>query len=108
MSLSSYLLESIAKRHPLVIVDEAQDTGDHAWQCIQMLAGHTQVMCLADLEQQIFDFLPGVGPERVIAIRDFLKPHEVDLGSQNHLGPDSEILAFGNDILAGKVKGAPY
>ena len=108
MSLSSYLLESIAKRHPLVIVDEAQDTGDHAWQCIQMLAGHTQVMCLADLEQQIFDFLPGVGPERVIAIRDFLKPHEVDLGSQNHRSPDSEILAFGNDILAGKVKGAPY
>lgn len=105
---SAHLLSSIARRHPIVIVDEAQDTGQFAWQCIQMLAPHTQVLCLADLEQQIFDYLPGVGPERVIAIREALKPQEVDLGSQNHRSPDSEILAFGNDILTGKVRGAPY
>ena len=73
-----------------------------------MLATHTQVLCLADLEQQIFDYLPGVGPERVIAIRAALKPHEIDLGTQNHRSPDSEILAFGNDILTAKPRGAPY
>lgn len=105
---SSHLLMFIARRHPLIVVDEAQDTGQFAWQCIQMLAPHTQVLCLADLEQQIFDYLPGVGPERVIAIREALQPHEIDLGTQNHRSPDSEILAFGNDILAGKVRGAPY
>ena len=87
---------------------EAQDTGQYAWQCIQMLAPRTQVLCLADLEQQIFDYLPGVGPERVIAIREALKPHEIDLGTQNHRSPDSEILAFGNDILTAKPRGAPY
>lgn len=108
LTRSSYLLSSIARRHPIIIVDEAQDTGQFSWQCIQMLAPHTQVLCLADLEQQIFDYLPGVGPERVIAIREALKPHEVDLGTQNHRSPDSEILAFGNDILAGRVRGAPY
>ncbi len=73
-----------------------------------MLAPSSQVLCLADLEQQIFDYLPGVGPERVIAIRKALHPHEVDLGSQNHRSPDSEILAFGNDILTGKVRGTSY
>ena len=108
LATSSHLLMSIARRHPIVIVDEAQDTGQFAWQCIQMLASHTQVLCLADLEQQIFDYLPGVGPERVIAIREALHPHEIDLGTQNHRSPDSEILAFGNDILTGKVRGAPY
>lgn len=108
LTRSSHLLASIAQRHPLIIVDEAQDTGQFAWQCIQMLAPVTQVLCLADLEQQIFDYLPGVGPERVIAIRDALHPHEVDLGTQNHRSPDSEILAFGNDILTSKVRGAPY
>ncbi len=108
LSRSSYLLASIARRYPLIIVDEAQDTGQFAWQCIQMLAPHAQVLCLADLEQQIFDYLPGVGPERVIAIRETLQPHEVDLGTQNHRSPDSEILAFGNDVLASKVRGAPY
>lgn len=108
LATSSHLLSSIAKRYPLIIVDEAQDTGQFAWQCIQMLSAHTQVLCLADLEQQIFDFLPGVGPERVIAIREALQPHEVDLGTQNFRSPDSEILAFGNDILTGRVRGAPY
>lgn len=108
LATSSHLLMSIARRHPIIIVDEAQDTGQFAWQCIQMLAPNTQVLCLADLEQQIFDYLPGVGPERVIAIREALHPHEIDLGTQNHRSPDSEILAFGNDILTGKVRGAPY
>lgn len=105
---SSLLLTSIARRHPIIIVDEAQDTGQFAWQCIQMLAPHTQVICLADLEQQIFDYLPGVGPERVIAIREALRPYEVDLGTQNHRSPDSEILTFGNDILTGKARGSAY
>lgn len=108
LARSAHLLNSIARRHPIIIVDEAQDTGQFAWQCIQMLAPYTQVICLADLEQQIFDYLPGVGPERVVAIREALKPHEVDLGTQNHRSPDSEILAFGNDILTGKVRGTPY
>lgn len=108
LATSSHLLAAIARRHPLIIVDEAQDTGQFAWRCIQMLAARTQVLCLADLEQQIFDFLPGVGPERIIAIRETLQPHEVDLGTQNHRSPDSEILVFGNDILAGKVRGATY
>ncbi|MBB3010244.1 UvrD-helicase domain-containing protein [Cupriavidus alkaliphilus] len=108
LSRSRHLLASIARRHPIIIVDEAQDTGQFAWQCIQMLAPHAQIVCLADLEQQIFDYLPGVGPERVIAIREALKPHEIDLGTQNHRSPDSEILAFGNDILTAKPRGAPY
>lgn len=108
LSRSTHLLASIARRHPLVIVDEAQDTGQFAWHCIQMLAPQTQVLCLADLEQQIFDYLPGVGPERVIAIRKALKPHEIDLGTQNHRSPDSEILSFGNDILTAKPRRAPY
>ena len=73
-----------------------------------MLAPHTQIVCLADLEQQIFDYLPGVGPERIAAIRAALNPLCVDLGTQNHRSPDSEILIFANDILAGQARGAPY
>jgi DNA helicase-2/ATP-dependent DNA helicase PcrA len=108
LATSSYLLSSLARRHPIIIVDEAQDTGQFAWRCIEMIAPRTQVICLADLEQQIFDYLPGVGPERIAAIRGALNPLEIDLGAQNHRSPDSEILAFGNDILAGHVRGTPY
>jgi DNA helicase-2/ATP-dependent DNA helicase PcrA len=102
------LRAAVALRHPLIIVDEAQDTGDAAWRCIELLAPHSQIICLADLEQQIFDFLPGVGPERVNVIRAALTPLEVDFGEQNHRSPDSEILTFANDILAVKLRGGPY
>lgn len=108
LATSSHLLSSLARQHPIIIVDEAQDTGQFAWQCIEMLAPQAQIICLADLEQQIFDYLPGVGPERIAAIRAALNPLEVDLGTQNHRSPDSEILAFANDILAGRARGAPY
>ncbi len=97
-----------AERFPLVIVDEAQDTGPDAWRCVELLAPMTQVICLADLEQQIFDYLPGIGPERIEAIKHALTPVEVELGSQNMRSPDSEIAEFGRDILAGKAKRSGY
>jgi len=108
LAASAHLRGLVAVKHPLIIVDEAQDTGDSAWRCVELLASQTQIVCLADLEQQIFDFLPGVGPERVAAIRATLAPLEVDLGGENHRSPDSEILAFANDVLSGTPRGTAY
>lgn len=98
----------IAQQHPLIIVDEAQDTGDVAWQIIRELKDHVQVVCLADSEQQIFDHLPGVGPERIEAIQQELAPLEIDLGQQNNRSPGTEIAVFGNDLIHHRVRGAAY
>jgi DNA helicase-2/ATP-dependent DNA helicase PcrA len=108
LSRCEHLPPMLAAAHPLIVVDEAQDTGSHAWQCVELLAPFTQIVCLADLEQQIFDFLPGVGPERIADIRKVLQPFEVDLGDDNGRSPNNEILAFANDILTGRPRGAPY
>lgn len=108
LEISANVLAQISKAYPLIIVDEAQDTGQDAWRCIELLAAQTQVICLADLEQQIFDFLPGVGPERVDHIRAALKPTEVDLGTDNHRSPGTEILELGNHALAATIKAGPY
>jgi DNA helicase-2/ATP-dependent DNA helicase PcrA len=105
---SEHLLKLIAQRYPLIIVDEAQDTWPHAWRCIELLATKTQIICLADLEQQIFDYIPGIGPERIEAIKTSLAPLEIDLGTENHRSPTSEIVIFGNDLIRGKVRGTPY
>src|SRR5262249_18025385 len=74
--------ELVARRFPLIIVDEAQDTGPDAWRCVETVAPLTQVICLADLDQQIFDHLPGIGPERILRIERALKPLRVDLGGE--------------------------
>lgn len=105
---SSWIRQLVAERYPLIIVDEAQDTGPAAWRCVELLAQLTQAICLADLEQQIFDHLEGIGPERLEAIKLALKPLEVDLGSENMRSPGSEIAEFGRDILAGKNRANGY
>lgn len=105
---SSHLRRIVAQKYPLIIVDEAQDTNEHAWRCVELLAPHTQIICLADLDQQIFDHLPGVGPERIAAIKASLNPLEVNLGSQNHRSGDTEIATFAQDVLLGVVRGLPY
>ena len=60
------------------------------------------------MEQQIFDYIPGIGPERIEAIRKALNPLEVNLGSENHRSPGSEIVQFGNDLITSTVRGKPY
>lgn len=105
---SEHIRRLISKKYPLIIVDEAQDTGPEAWKCIELLSINSQIICLADLEQQIFDHLPGVGPERILAIKAALNPLQIDLGTQNHRSSGTEIAVFGQDILLGQVRGAPY
>lgn len=102
------LRELVASTHPVIIVDEAQDTGDAAWSCIEKLGGYCQIICLGDLDQQIFDHLEGVGPERIDHIKAVLGPVFVDLGSDNNRSPGTEIALFGNDILANTPRRAPY
>jgi DNA helicase-2/ATP-dependent DNA helicase PcrA len=100
--------QRIAAKYPLIIVDEAQDTGTYQWKCIRLFADHAQLVCLADLDQLIFDHLPGVGPQRVEDIRTALQPVEIDLGSDNNRSPGTEIAIFAKDVLHGAVRGAAY
>jgi DNA helicase-2/ATP-dependent DNA helicase PcrA len=106
--LSTSIKNLITQQYPLIIVDEAQDTGPHAWEIICELKDKVQIVCLVDPEQQIFDHLPGVGPERIDAIRRELAPIEIDLGQQNNRSPGTEIAVFANDVLHGRSRGRPY
>lgn len=108
LSRSGRLRALFSACHPLIVVDEAQDTAEDQWQCVRLLAENTQLMCLADLDQQIYDFRPGVSSDRVTHIMEALRPLRVDLQGENHRSPDSEIVAFGNDLLLNTPRGAAY
>lgn len=105
---SSRLRSIYSMRHPLIIVDEAQDTAEDQWQCVRYLSSRSQLVCLADLEQQIFDFRPGVSSERVAHIMEALNPLRIDLQGENHRSPNSEILQFANDVLLETPRGSAY
>lgn len=108
LSRSNRLRTLFSACHPLIVVDEAQDTAEDQWQCVKLLAENTQLMCLADLDQQIYDFRPGVSSERVTHIMEALQPLRVDLEGENHRSPNSEIVAFGNDLLLNTPRGTSY
>lgn len=101
LTQSKKLQSLYSSRYPLIIIDEAQDTADDQWNAVRLLGSRSQLVCLADLNQQIYDFRPGVTAERLTQIVDALTPIQVDLATANHRSPGSQIVAFGNDILLG-------
>lgn len=108
LSESPRIRELFSHCHPMIVIDEAQDTAEDQWQCVRLLSDRSQMICLADLEQQIYDFRPGVSAERVTHIMAALQPHRVDLAAENHRSPNSEIVKFAHDILLGTPRGQPY
>lgn len=108
LSETPKIKDLVASKYPLIIIDEAQDTDEAQWASARELASQSQLICLADLEQQIYDFREGVNAERVTNILEQLNPLRIDLGEQNNRSPDSEILQCGNDILLASPKAGSY
>lgn len=91
----------IADLFPLIILDEFQDTDDDQWRLTKALSGATTALFLADADQRIYDFRPGVRPERLAILREQLRPAETDLEDENHRSSGSQIVAFANAVLHG-------
>lgn len=91
---------------PLVVVDEFQDTDDDQWAVLEAISRGQQVIALADPHQRIYDFRPGVRPERLDEFRLARQPTVVDFEDDNHRSPDSDIVRFAGRILLPKAQ--PY
>jgi DNA helicase II / ATP-dependent DNA helicase PcrA len=89
----------IADRFPMIIVDEFQDTDNNQWRIVKALSGVTDVFCLADPEQRIFDYRDDVDPNRLEILRETIKLAEFDLSGDNHRSPNAGILKFADAVL---------
>lgn len=97
----------LATMYPVIILDEFQDTNSPQWQVVQLLGGFSQLVALADPEQRIYDWI-GAHPKRLDHFRHAFAPKEVDLSTDNHRSPGTEIARFGNDLLIGRFRQARY
>jgi len=86
-------------KYPLVVIDEFQDTDDDQWRVVLGFANVSDVFCLADPEQRIFEYRSNVDPKRVESLRQLIKPTEHNLGRDNHRSPDAGILDFADAVL---------
>lgn len=89
----------IADRFPMIIVDEFQDTDDNQWRIVRALSEVTDVFCLADPEQRIFDYRDDIDPRRLDLLREAVAVKEFDLGGENHRSPNAGILQFADAVL---------
>jgi len=85
--------------YPLIIVDEFQDTNDDQWQAVRALSQTSTIVCLADPDQRIFDFVEGVDEKRVEQAIEHLDPTLFDLSDDNHRSPGGGLLDYANAVL---------
>lgn len=97
----------LSDRYPLIIVDEFQDTSRDQWRVIQALAATSTVICLADPDQRIFDYLDGVDEHRLQDALEALSPATFDLSADNHRSPNSGMLGYANAVLRGTPASRP-
>lgn len=105
---SKTITEIYARKFPLIIIDEAQDTGTDQWGCINQLADQCRIVALADLDQQIYDYRKDVTADRVDQIISRLRPLEVSLSGRNHRSSQTEILDFARDVMNDTPRPGPY
>ena len=96
---STRLRKLLARRWPLVICDEFQDTDDEQWALLRLLAADAQLLLLADPNQMIYSFLKsrGVSPERLNEARS-LAGREVELETHSHRDPSGAIPAMADAV----------
>ncbi|AZG77180.1 UvrD-helicase domain-containing protein [Methylocystis rosea] len=102
---SRHIRDGIADIHPLIILDEFQDTDDDQWRLVQALAEATKSVFLADPEQRIYDFRKGVRTDRLDILRRGIKLLEADLEADNFRSPTSDVLRFANAVVTAKAPG---
>lgn len=99
----------ISVAFPIVILDEFQDTNAEQWCIVKELGRNSTLIALADPEQSIYGFT-GANPDRRISdYREYTRPSEFNLTNANHRSTETDIVAFGKDILKGRFrKSAQY
>lgn len=93
--------------YPLIILDEFQDTNEDEWRFIRALTRHSQVLALADPEQRIYEFR-GASASRIQEFEQAYRPASFSFGMENHRSTGTDIVQFGNDLLAGVNRGRAY
>lgn len=104
---SGRLRKLISSCYPFIFFDEFQDTDSSQWDVVRLCGESSTLVALADPEQRIFDFR-GAHPERIQHFRDKFEPQEYDLGTENHRSAGTEILAFGDAVLAREFREGSY
>jgi len=93
------LLSLYTSSHPVILVDEFQDTDTDQWDLVQLLARKSIIIALGDRGQRIYGWRPGVSATRLIEFREALAPQVFDLGNKSKRSCHKGISVFTQALM---------
>ena len=86
--------------HPLILVDEFQDTDEDQWRLVQSLANGSDIIALGDTEQRIYAWRKGVSAMRLRDFADALGANTFDFQDENNRSPATGIAGYARSLLS--------
>ena len=86
--------------HPLILVDEFQDTDEEQWRLIRALAGDSEIIALGDAEQRIYAWRKGVSATRLQEFAATFDAPTFDFQDENNRSPASGIAGYARSLLS--------
>ena len=85
-------------RWSMVVCDEFQDTDNDEWRLLQIISERARLLLMADPNQMIYGFKPGVSEERLKVMLDHPNCARVTLTSGSHRDPSQVLASAAEDI----------
>ncbi len=101
---SDVVRECFSRAHPLILVDEFQDTDEEQWRLIQKLSQGSEIIALGDTEQRIYSWRKGVSPTRLTEFAEALGPATYDFQNENNRSPATGIAGYARSLLSPDVQ----
>ena len=101
---SAVIRKRFGHAHPLILVDEFQDTDLDQWRLIRTLSQVSEVIALGDTEQRIYAWRKGVSETRLQDFTEVLDAPTFDFQDENNRSPATGIAGYARSLLSPDVK----
>ena len=97
---SGVVRKCFSHAHPLILVDEFQDTDEEQWRLIRTLSDDSEIIALGDAEQRIYAWRKGVSATRLQDFAARMDATTFDFQDENNRSPATGIAGYARSLLA--------
>ena len=97
---SGVVRKCFSDAHPLILVDEFQDTDEEQWRLIRTLSDDSEIIALGDAEQRIYAWRKGVSATRLQDFAATFGAATFDFQDENNRSPATGISGYARSLLS--------
>ena len=97
---SGVVRKCFSHAHPLILVDEFQDTDEEQWRLIRALSDDSEIIALGDAEQRIYAWRKGVSATRLPDFAATIDATTFDFQDENNRSPATGIAGYARSLLS--------